>query len=190
MYDNPLWDVEKEGDACFQMVTSSLSVPILDIVLDRILESNSDLTYEDTLNEVILCDTFFYYLYAYNDASTCVEGISFVGRESNEVLGCFLGQDEWLCFPFDLGDTLKVCEFVTAPSWTNQIFSASRGSLFFMRIVDSWLYHKFVHSWHVGILVNSYANPPAMRSLWFFLSSFWSCKGVDSRTNLFSRKGE
>lgn len=30
LYDNPLWNVEKEGDTCFQVVTSSLSVPILD----------------------------------------------------------------------------------------------------------------------------------------------------------------
>ena len=39
------------------IATSSLSVSILDSILD-ILESSSDLTREDTLDDVILHDTF------------------------------------------------------------------------------------------------------------------------------------
>lgn len=34
-------------------------------MLVDVLESNSDLAYKDTLNEVILCNAFLYYLFAY-----------------------------------------------------------------------------------------------------------------------------
>lgn len=58
LYDNPQWDVEKEGDTYFQVVTSFVSAPILEGTLNCVYYSTSELTYEDTLNEVVLLDTF------------------------------------------------------------------------------------------------------------------------------------
>lgn len=63
---------EKEGDIYLQSATSSLSVPIIDNMLDCVLECNNNLTNEDTLDEIILQDTFLYYLFAYDDAHACV----------------------------------------------------------------------------------------------------------------------
>ena len=41
-------------------------------------QANCNLTSEYNMNEVILCDTFLYYLFAYDDALTCVECVSYV----------------------------------------------------------------------------------------------------------------
>lgn len=72
-YDNPLWDVEKEGDVCMPIATSSLSDPTLNNMLE-ILESTSDLICEDTLYKVVLRDIFLYNLFAYDYAHACGEG--------------------------------------------------------------------------------------------------------------------
>lgn len=41
-----------------------LCVPIFENILDNVLEPNSKYELEDTLGEVILCDTFLYSLFA------------------------------------------------------------------------------------------------------------------------------
>lgn len=71
----------------------------------------------------------------------------------------------------------------------SQVLSATCEDLFFIRLVDAWLYHKFVHPWHVGRFVSSYANPHVMRYLWWFVFPYGIARyrfDVES----FSRRGE
>lgn len=79
-------------------------VPILDNMFNYDLGPNSDLPCDDTLDEIILCDTFLYYL-AYDDIHAYVESASYVDRSLNGVNGCFLDPNLWILFPFDPSNT-------------------------------------------------------------------------------------
>lgn len=76
---------EKKGGVCIPNVTSSLCVPILDNMFD-VLESSSDLSCEDTLDEVILRDTFVYYLFAYDDDAGWVVHLMWIGVYSGQMV--------------------------------------------------------------------------------------------------------
>lgn len=93
-----------------------LSVPILDSILN-ILESSSDLRCEETLDEVILYDTFLYYLFAYDDTHIYGESTLYVGRSLFGENGCCFYQDAWIIFPYDSFDTLKVGDLSMVLSW-------------------------------------------------------------------------
>lgn len=59
--------IEKEGDTCSQYSNSSLSFPILDGILGCNIESNCNLTCEDTMEKDITHNTFLYYIFSYDD---------------------------------------------------------------------------------------------------------------------------
>lgn len=72
---------EKEGAfSFFHIDIYSLDCPNLNYMLDCVCESNIYLLSGDIVNEVILCDTFHYYLFAYNDAHSYGRSIYHVMR--------------------------------------------------------------------------------------------------------------
>lgn len=67
------------------------------------------------MDEVILRDTYLYYLFVY-DALICVECLLYDMR-SNGVDDCCLDHNMWISFPFDLGDSLNCCDLVVVSPW-------------------------------------------------------------------------
>lgn len=118
---------KKKGGIYFPITSSSWCVLILDGMTND-LENNSSPTFENTF-DVVLQDTFLYYLFAYDDLHACVESISYVNSGSNRASESHF--DSMLCssFPFDPGDELGVITFLKVASalggvraWVNLVY--------------------------------------------------------------------
>ncbi|KAK6781994.1 hypothetical protein RDI58_019790 [Solanum bulbocastanum] len=76
---------EKEAGICFLITSSSWCVPFPNGMATD-FEPISSHTYENTLDEVLLQDTFSYYLFAYDDTHACLCSIFYVNSSINRVL--------------------------------------------------------------------------------------------------------
>lgn len=68
----------------------------------------------------------------------------------------------------------------------SQVLCALFEKLFLIRMVDARLYNKFLHPWHVGMIVNTNTNtnPYALRTLLLFVFPM-ILLALDLRTNPF-----
>uniref|UniRef100_M1DZ30 Histidine-rich glycoprotein n=1 Tax=Solanum tuberosum TaxID=4113 RepID=M1DZ30_SOLTU len=91
---------EKEGDIYFPITSSSWLVPTLDGMIND-FDPNSSHTYKNTLDEVVLCATFLYCLFSYDDAHTFQCIISFEYKSANRAKRGVLDPSSWISLPFD-----------------------------------------------------------------------------------------
>jgi len=130
LFENPLWcddtlskdgnlfceddstfigegSVKMKGDAYVLNVTSSLCVPILHMNCASLVYK-VEAKLGNNLIEVHLCDTFLYYLFAYDDVSTFEwSTMIFEAKGANRVNKGVLDPCSWISFPFDPGNELN-----------------------------------------------------------------------------------
>ena len=88
------------------IATSSLCVPILHMSYDPfVYKVESKLG--NTLIVVHLCDTFLYYLFAYDDARAFEWSMLWEDKSANRANSGVLDLCSWISFPFDPGNELK-----------------------------------------------------------------------------------
>ncbi|XP_059292552.1 uncharacterized protein LOC132046020 [Lycium ferocissimum] len=99
--------VTKEGDSCLEIVNSSFHAQLHSSPLDNlVLEPYGEVTLgSDIDEEVILRDTFLYYLFAYDDILEHIGSASYVGEGFYDLADCVLHHTRWMFVPFDPGDT-------------------------------------------------------------------------------------
>ncbi|KAH0669564.1 hypothetical protein KY285_023727 [Solanum tuberosum] len=130
LFENPLWcddtlskegnlfceddstfigegSVKMKGDAYVLNVTSSLCVPILHMNCASLVYK-VEAKLGNNLIEVHLCDTFLYYLFAYDDVSTFEWSTMILeDKGANRVNKGVLDPCSWISFPFDPGNELN-----------------------------------------------------------------------------------
>ncbi|KAH0773700.1 hypothetical protein KY290_010837 [Solanum tuberosum] len=130
LFENPLWcddtlskdgnlfceddstfigegSVKMKGDAYVLNVTSSLCVPILHMNCASFI-NKVEAKLGNNLIEVHLCDTFLYYLFAYDDVSTFEWSTMILeDKGANRVNKGVLDPCSWISFPFHPGNELN-----------------------------------------------------------------------------------
>uniref|UniRef100_M1DBP2 Uncharacterized protein n=1 Tax=Solanum tuberosum TaxID=4113 RepID=M1DBP2_SOLTU len=129
LFENPLWcddTLSKDGnlfceddstfigessvtmkeDAYVLIVASSLCVPILHMSCDSLVYK-VEAKHGNTLIEVHLCDTFLYYLFAYDDAHVFEWTMFLEDKSVNRAKKGVLDPCSWISFPFDPGNELN-----------------------------------------------------------------------------------
>ncbi|KAH0743239.1 hypothetical protein KY290_031232 [Solanum tuberosum] len=130
LFENPLWcddtlpkdgnlfceddstfigegSVKMKGDAYVLNVTSSLCFPILHMNCASLVYK-VEAKLGNNLMEVHLCDTFLYYLFAYDDVSTFEWSTMILeDKGANRVNKGVLDPCSWISFPFDPGNELN-----------------------------------------------------------------------------------
>ncbi|KAH0746331.1 hypothetical protein KY285_007988 [Solanum tuberosum] len=102
---------EKEGGICFPITFSSWCVSILNGMTND-PEPISSHTYENTLDEVDLRDTFLYYLFTYDDAHTFEWSMLLEDKSANWTTRGALDPSSWIAFPFDPSSELNCVIYV------------------------------------------------------------------------------
>ncbi|KAH0693142.1 hypothetical protein KY290_023355 [Solanum tuberosum] len=98
--------VKMEWDAYELIVTSSLCVPILRMSCDSLVYKVEAKLW-NTLTEVHLCDTFSYYLFAYDDAHPFEWRMFLEVKSANQTKRGVLDPCSWIYVPFDPGNELN-----------------------------------------------------------------------------------
>lgn len=98
------WSCSKVRWYFFLIVCCSLHVVILDGMMD-VVDPNSSHTYVAIFDKAVLWDTYFYYIFPYNDTHDSMECIAYVGRITNRLNWSFL--DSVLCYLFLFVSRLK-----------------------------------------------------------------------------------
>ncbi|KAH0744704.1 hypothetical protein KY290_032697 [Solanum tuberosum] len=129
LFENPLWcddtlskdvnlffeddstfigvgSVKMKWDAYVLIVTSFLCVPILHMSCDSLVYK-VEAKLGNTLIEVHLCDTFLYYLFAYDDTHAFEWSMFLEDKSANRAKKSVLDPCSWISFPFDLGNELN-----------------------------------------------------------------------------------
>uniref|UniRef100_M1DG64 Uncharacterized protein n=1 Tax=Solanum tuberosum TaxID=4113 RepID=M1DG64_SOLTU len=97
---------EKEGGICFPITSSSWCVSILNGMTND-FEPISSHTFENTLDEFDLRDTFLYYLFTYDDAHAFELSMLLEVKSAKRAKGGVLNPSSWNPFPFDPGSELN-----------------------------------------------------------------------------------
>ncbi|KAH0706417.1 hypothetical protein KY285_010919 [Solanum tuberosum] len=150
-------------------------------------------THENTLKEVDLRETFFYYLFTYDDAHVVEWSILSGGTSAHLINGGALDPVMWTFYPFDPGGYLKafVMMGVSSFGWYSLVVEKNDHcpcsplvGLIAMTIEDVWFFLEF-ESPRLNVISANLCTTHHAKRISFLLVTYMVLQGLDSRTHFY-----